>query len=524
MSDTQETLFFRINAEAPLLQAIGQNLPEEWSLGKISTRRERLVFYDTFEEEALRKGLAVMRRKGVLSIIALDSGEVQAETPLAQTPPRFLAADLPEGKARKKLSQCSTLRAFINRCAIDRFISSWRILNEENKTVATLEYESIHPVDKTSETVFPRYYSITPLKGYHKELSPMLMALPEPVDAYRITSIKERFMAIMEAAEPFGKGYSSKLHLQLDARAPIHENVRRLLQFTSSIMEANEEGIRKDIDSEFLHDFRVAVRRSRSILRLLNGVFDPEKTAWALAGLRELGKRTNELRDSDVYLLRRDEYTRLLPPALQQALDPFFSDLEADKRLHHRQFCRYLAGGEYSDFMSSLKEFIADSELPDPESAPLAAQSTGEVATKAIRKALKKVLAHGRRAGSETSDAELHELRIGCKKLRYLLEFFASLFAPKATAQAIRQMKALQDNLGGFVDLSVQMEFLQSRLEALPADRGGIGEAAAIGGLLATLYREREKVREHFHEIFSGFDSDETGALFDELLTELSEA
>ena len=524
MSDTQETLFFRINGETPLLQAVGRKLPEGWSLGKISTRRERLVFYDTFEEEALRKGLAVIRRKGTLSIIDLDTGAAEAETPLAHTPPRFFASDLPEGKARKRLLQCSTLRAFINRCAIDRFVSSWRILNQESKTVATLEYESIHLPDKKSEIAFPHHYSITPLKGYHKELSPMLMALPEPVDAYRIVSVRERFIAIMEAAEPFGKGYSPKLRLQLDPRAPIHENVRRLLLFTSSIMEANEEGIRKDIDSEFLHDFRVAVRRSRSILRLLNGAFDPEKTAWALAGLRELGKRTNELRDSDVYLLRRDEYTSLLPPSLRPALEPLFNDLEAEKRLHHRQFCRYLAGREYPDFMSSLKEFIAEERLPDEESAPLAARPTGEVATRAIRKALKKTLAHGRRAGSETTDAELHELRIDCKKLRYLLEFFASLFPPKATAQVLRQMKALQDNLGTFVDMSVQMAFLQSRLEALPADRGGIGEAAAIGGLLATLYREREKVREHFHEIFSGFDSDETGELFDELLTGLAEA
>ena len=148
---------------------------------------------------------------------------------------------------------------------------------------------------------------------------------------------------------------------------------------------------------------------------------------------------------------------------------------------------------------------------------------TGRVAAKAVRKALKKVLAHGRRANSETSNAELHELRIDCKKLRYLLEFFSSLFPPKAASQVVRQMKVLQDNLGTFVDLSLQMEFLQKRLEALPADRGGIGEVAAIGGLLASLYREREKVREHFHEIFTGFDNNETGEQFDELLTRLAE-
>ncbi|MBN1928942.1 MAG: CHAD domain-containing protein [Chlorobiaceae bacterium] len=524
MSTAPESLYFRVGGDDPLDQTVGQNLPQGWKIAKVSTRRERQIFYDTFEEEAFRNGFAVVRRKGRLLVIELDTGQTLADTPFAGSPPSFFADALPEGKVQKLLAGCSQLRAFISRCAIDHFISLWRVLDEDDKTVAKIEYESIHPADKTAGTVFPRHYSITPLRGYHKELSQILLALPEPVDAYRIVSFRERFLTIMEAAEPFGRGYSSKLHLQLDPKAPVHENILRLLRFTASVMEQNEEGIRKDIDSEFLHDYRVAVRRSRSIIKLLNGAFTPEKTAWAMAGLRELGKRTNELRDSDVYLLRRSEYTSLLPPRLQPALKPFFSDIEAAKRLHHKQFCRYLTSREYLDFMTSWKAFIDSGELPDAELAPLAVQPTSAVAARAIKKALKKVLVHGRRTGDQTSDAELHELRIDCKKLRYLLEFFSSLFPPKAAAQVLRQMKALQDNLGTFVDLSVQMTFLQSRLEEIPADRGGIEEAAAIGGLLTSLYSERERVREHFHEIFSGFDNDRTGELFDELLNGLAEA
>ncbi len=522
MSNAPESLYFRVSGDDPLDQTVGHNLPDGWKIAKISTRRERQIFYDTFEEEAFRNGFAVVRRKAKLLVIELDTGLTLAEVSFPGSPASFFAASLPEGKARKLLLKCSNLRAFISRCTIDHFISSWRLLNEDDKTVAKLEYESIHPVDKNSDAVFPRHYSITPLKGYHKELSQMLMALPEPIDAYRIVSFKERFMTIMEAAAPFGQGYSSKLHLQLDPQAPIHENILRLLRFTTSVMEQNEEGIRKDIDSEFLHDYRVSVRRSRSIIRLLNGAFTPEKSAWALAELRELGKRTNELRDNDVYLLRRREYTELLPPPLQPALNPLFNDIASAKRLHHKQFSRYLKSREYLDFMTSWRAFIDSEVLPDEELAPLAAQSTATVAAKAIRKALKKVLAHGRRAGDETSDAELHKLRIDCKKLRYLLEFFSSLFPPKAAGRVLKQMKALQDNLGTFVDMSVQMNFLQSRLSELPGDKNGIEEAAAIGGLMATLYSERERVREHFHEIFSGFDTNETETLFDELLNELA--
>jgi CHAD domain-containing protein len=521
MGLNHETLFFRVRGEDPLISAVGRQLPAGWSIGKSSTRRERTLFYDTFEEEAFQHGILIMRRKGVLSLIDLESGITEAEIPLLQTPPHFFASDLPEGPARKKLLQCSHLRAFISRCTIDRFVTSCQIHDPNRKTVGILDYESIQPGEKQSEAHFPAFYAITPLKGYHRELSSMLLALPEALDNYHVTSFRERFIAIMEAASPFGQGYCSKLRLQLDPEAPIHLNLRRLLRFTTSIMKLNEEGIRKDIDTEFLHDYRVALRRNRSILRQLSGAFDPETTAWALNGLREPGKRTNQLRDSDVCLLRRNDYTALLPQSLRAALDPFFSDMEAEKRLHHRQFCRYLSGREYLDFMASWEAFLADDVAPDEQKAPMAHRQTGKVAAKSIRKALKKVLAHGRRTGSESGDAELHELRIDCKKLRYLLEFFSSLFRPESATEVLRQMKALQDNLGTFVDLSVQMEFLQHRLAAIPPERGGIAEAAAIGGLLAMLNREREKVREHFQEIFSGFDNDKTGALFDELLTGL---
>ncbi|MFC1662475.1 CHAD domain-containing protein, partial [Gemmatimonadota bacterium] len=40
-------------------------------------------------------------------------------------------------------------------------------------------------------------------------------------------------------------------------------------------MRANEVGMLKNLDSEFLHDFRVAVRRTRSGLTQLKGVFPP---------------------------------------------------------------------------------------------------------------------------------------------------------------------------------------------------------------------------------------------------------
>ncbi len=521
MNALPDTLYFRVLESCSPEPAPGTNLPEGWRLDRISSRKERQTFYDTFENHAYQKGLLVVRKKGHIEVCRLDTGKCLAETAFPGTPHSFFPASLPEGKAREMLMDCSSIRAFMRQSSIDVMISSWRVLDDNQKTVAILNSESLHPADLNNSDAFARFHAITPLKGYHRELARILQALPEPVDAYRINGFRERYMHIIESGGNVVGGYSAKIRLQLDPEATIHESVRRLLQFATSVMQANEQGIRKDIDTEFLHDYRVALRRSRSILRQLMGIFDPHRTAWALAGLRELGKKTNQLRDNDVCLMRKERYLQMLPPALRPALTIFFDDLSNERRVLQRQFCNHLSSIEYRKFMTEWEAFITEEPLPDQELAPNSALSTKSVAAKAIRKAWKKVIVHGRRVGAEAADGDLHELRIDCKRLRYLLEFFVSLFPPKASGRLLAHLKELQENLGEFVDISVQLDFLLGRLESINATRDGIRLAAAIGSLTSSLYREMEMARNTFGETFSRFDDEQTRDQFDELSTSL---
>ena len=157
--------------------------------------------------------------------------------------------------------------------------------------------------------------------------------------------------------------------------------------------------------------------------------------------------------------------------------------------------------------------------LPDSEKAPNATLSTRTVAVETIKKAWKKVIRHGRQISSETTDAELHALRIDCKKLRYLLEFFSSIFPYKTINTVIRQMKELQENLGDFVDLAVQLQFLHDRLDSVPVSKEGLSYSASMGGLMAILFQKQEDARQKFHKTFRSFDNDETNQLFHELLS-----
>jgi CHAD domain-containing protein len=69
---------------------------------------------------------------------------------------------------------------------------------------------------------------------------------------------------------------------------------------------------------------------------------------------------------------------------------------------------------------------------------------------------------------------ELHDLRIACKRLRYLLEIFAIAFEDDLTPY-IDEVKGLQDLLGDIHDCDVQIPMLEEHLAWLA---GREGEAA----------------------------------------------
>ena len=138
-----------------------------------------------------------------------------------------------------------------------------------------------------------------------------------------------------------------------------------------------------------------------------------------------------------------------------------------------------------------------------------------DLAGRIIHRRCKRVLRDGRALHSATPDAEVHRLRIQCKKLRYALEFFGSLYPEDDMALLVRQLKRLQDILGDFNDLSVQQQLLAATLAGLrKGARADLGLAAALGGLMQSLYQEQQALRDHFSEAFARFADPETTDLY----------
>ena len=66
------------------------------------------------------------------------------------------------------------------------------------------------------------------------------------------------------------------------------------------IMRANEDGIRRDLDPEHLHDFRVAVRRARYLVRTARDLLKREAYDRLRSDLAWLGTATGPERDFQV--------------------------------------------------------------------------------------------------------------------------------------------------------------------------------------------------------------------------------
>jgi len=123
------------------------------------------------------------------------------------------------------------------------------------------------------------------------------------------------------------------------------------------------------------------------------------------------------------------------------------------------------------------------------------------------------------KAGAKLADppapAALHRLRINAKKLRYLLEFFASLYPEVALARLVKELKGFQDVLGGFNDMELQRARFVAIADQLIASGRARPEALfAVGRLVDAAAARQGDYRREFADRFSSFASRDSRALY----------
>ena len=488
-------------------------LSEHFTIRPSPAKSEIVAFYDTFDWRLYSKSLILYASGKKLFLRKLAKNEFILSAEITKRP--VFIWDFPKSELRKRLKPIIKMRALLELVELRSRSTPYRILDRNEKTVAVLTHEEILPSRTRKRLALEKYLWLQPVKGYPK----YTRNLSAHLRAREFTVIKKEdvfYKALKSAGQKPGS-YSAKVNIKLNPGMRSDEATKAILQFLLDVMKINAGNMEKDFDTEILHDLRVAIRRTRSALGQVKSVFPLRTTNRFKKDFAAVGKLSNELRDLDVYLLKEAQYKAMLPSALRDDIDPLFNHLRKKRSKALRQVIRGLKSKNYVKILQDWEAFLKK-PVRDSASAGNAGLPVIDLACKRINKKYRGIVKAGSMILENTQDEKLHALRIECKKLRYLMEFFASLYAPKKIGVLIEQLKKLQDNLGDFNDLCIQVEYLLDISRELPVTpRRSKNALVSIGSLIGTLDREREKVKGAFAKTFTGFSSPENQALFREL-------
>jgi CHAD domain-containing protein len=203
-------------------------------------------------------------------------------------------------------------------------------------------------------------------------------------------------------------------------------------------------------DPEAIHDFRVALRRLRTLLRPARRAFGKRRLKEIGGELRRFAQVTGALRDEEVL---RETLTALeLPPKPRVELAAWLVQRARQERVRRRGVVTVLRAAEAPGGEPSLGTALAHLErrLGRGRRRDEEGLSAEALATEAVSGAFAAVR---ELAGADLRDsAAMHELRIRFKRLRYTAELFAPILGERGPTVA-KSAARLQKRLGELHDV-----------------------------------------------------------------------
>jgi CHAD domain-containing protein/CYTH domain-containing protein len=244
-------------------------------------------------------------------------------------------------------------------------------------------------------------------------------------------------------------------------RSP-EESARRIaLELLAAAQRASQRLDDPD-DPEALHDFRVAVRRLRSVLRAWRPQLRKSAGKRHRRALRALQTATGEGRDAEVALewlsAQRDDLGRgqrrghdWLVRRLSQHREASMDQVRERVRLQFEAV--------EQDLRAHLEHMTVEVNLREPDSAP----RFGELFAEKTRQSVEELVRLLADVTSPDDQDACHQARIACKRLRYLVEPLRP--QTEDAVRIVKRCKRLQDVLGDLHDAHVLRAEVASSLE-----------------------------------------------------------
>ena len=449
--------------------------------------------------QSLRLSQRLLLRGGNQIELLTEDGDLLAQD---DRPGARFVPELGIGPVRDALAELSPLRALLPIATGRIRTGELSMVDDEGKTCARailrlLEPEAGNPV----LVILPRG-----LRGYDNELHAMTGHIRRcggmPLTAGNLyRSIDHGRML-----------YVAKPAVEIGRQDTAFDVASRLIASYLPVARANETGIIEDIDTEFLHDYRIAMRKVRSVLSLFKGVFQTDQTAELKMRFSTLMAPSGALRDLDVYLLDQKSFYDLVPDTMHDGLDAMLPLIGTRRTEEHKRLAAHLSTKRYDKEMKTLSRLFARKRklLPGPN----ASRAALDLARELIWKRYRKIRRIASTLDAGTPDAVVHSLRIECKKLRYLMEFFGPAFPGDDFAGLLRPLKRLQDTLGQFNDSSVQQARLLGFVDSLDGEPRRLEISRSVGAIVTVLHQRQGILRVSIVDAFASFNSNRTQKTF----------
>jgi len=468
------------------------------------------TYYDSFDWRLYTNGITCefnrSKTASTLLLRNLEDDLIIASTEIKEVP--AFSQQFQSEEMRSALEPLLEMRALLPVCTLDYEIYHLNIINNDEKTILRLIIEE--------HDLFNNRMTLQPIKGYDKVAEHIIEILTTKLDL--TPTSKPLLLTALRLQGRKPNDYSSKLNINLDPDMRADIAAKYIYSHLLKAIKDNEQGTIANTDSEFLHDFRVAIRRTRAGLSQLKEVLPDKISAKYADFFSWLGQITGSIRDLDVYLLNFAHYKSSLPASIRDDIDPLYAFLLTKQQKAQKELAKKLRSTRYLSTISEWEQYLKEQAPSKPVEAN-AKLTIKQLADRRIWKSYKRVLQEGDAITEHSASEALHELRKSCKKLRYLMEFFQSLYPEDQIKQLIKNLKGLQEVLGNFQDYAVQEDTLKLFSEEMLNNHIHANTLLAMGVLIQNLDTLRKSARKDFSSKFAAFKQKENQTAFKSLFT-----
>lgn len=490
----------------PLHFVLSENVSASKFIKKLSKKLDvqivaehdtKKTFYDSFDWRLYNAGIVCefkqSPKKSQLTLCHKKSGAMLETLDILNIP--VFSEDFPAGDFAQQLDKILEMRALLPICDLQFQAHQLNILNKDKKTVLRIYIDEYR--------LLANHTYLQPLKGYEKAARKVSKLLQESLEL-KTPNTHVLNMALKREGRK-ANNYNSKVQIKLKPEMRADEASIIIYQHLLTTIHANEAGTIAAIDTEFLHDFRVAIRRTRSGLSLIKNTLAATEVSQHASFFSWLGKMTGLTRDLDVYLLCYPQYKDAIPHSLRGDISPLYDFLKYKQALAHKELVNKLESPDYRKRLLAWEQYLKQ-PLPRKGQPSQANISIKELADQRIWKVYQLIMKEGEAIDASTPAEVLHDLRKTCKKLRYLMEFFQSLYSEEDMKEIFKALKGLQAVLGDFQDYETQEIHIKQFSEEMMAKRVPANTLLAMGVLVQHLDTMKCRARDDFAQQFAVFN------------------